>query len=314
VTFESPVVLAALLLVPLGLLAYLAAQRRRTRYATRFTNVDVLAGVMPRVPAWRRHLPAAATLLALAALAVAVARPHASVAVPRERATIMLVTDVSISMDATDVEPSRFAAAQESARTFVDEVPDEVRLGLVAFDQAANMLSTPTREHAQVRGAIEALRTGPGTATGDALKEAVDAIRRDSAGQPERPPAAIVLLSDGKTTSGSDPLQAADEARRAGIPVYTVALGTDEGVVQLGLETIPVPPDRETLRQIARISGGRYFDAPDAGELGGIYETLGSRLGTEQERREVTAAFAAGGLLLLLVGGVMSLRWSGRLP
>jgi len=313
-TFEWPLALAGLLLLPLALLAHVLAGRRRTKYATRFTNLDLLASVMPRVPAWRRHLPAAAALLALGALIVAFARPHASVAVPRERATIMLATDVSISMDATDVEPSRFAAAREAARGFVEDVPDEIRLGLVSFDQAAHMLATPTREHDRVRGAIDSLVTGPGTATGDALQEAVDAIRRDAAGQPRRPPAAILLLSDGKTTSGSDPIVAAREARREGIPIYAVALGTDQGTVQLGLETIPVPPDRQTLREVAQISRGRYFDALDADALSSIYQTLGSRLGTERERREVTAAFAAGGLLLLLAGGALSLRWNGRLP
>lgn len=313
-TFEWPLVLLGLLLLPLGVLAYLAAQRRRMRYATRFTNLEVLAAVLPRVPAWRRHLPAAAALLALGALVMAMARPHASVAVPRERATIMLVTDTSISMEATDVDPSRFAAAQKAARTFVEQVPEQIRLGLVSFDESADMLATPSRDHGQVLGAIDGLGTGPGTATGDALNEAVDAIRRDAAGQDERPPAAIVLLSDGKTTSGADPVEAAREARRAGIPVFSVALGTDEGTVTLGLETVPVPPDRQTLRQIAQVSGGRYFDAPDADQLSGIYEELGSRLGTETERREVTAAFAGGGLLLLVAGAAMSLRWSGRLP
>ena len=313
-SFEWPLLLLGLALLPLGLLAYLAAQRRRTQFATRFTNLEVLASVLPRVPAWRRHLPAAIALLALGALVLAMARPHASVAVPRERATIMLATDTSISMDATDVEPSRFEAAQAAARTFVGELPDQIRLGIVSFDQAANLLATPSRDHEAVLGAIDGLQSGPGTATGDALKEAVDAIRRDAAGQPERPPAAIVLLSDGKTTSGSDPLEAARTAKQAGIPIYAVALGTDEGTISLGLETVPVPPDRETLRQIARISGGRYFDTADADELGSIYEALGSSLGTETERREVTAAFAGGGLLLLLAGGAMSLRWSGRLP
>ena len=313
-SFEWPLLLLGLLLLPLGVAAHLAAQRRRARYATRFTNLEVLAAVVPRVPAWRRHLPAAAALLALGALVLALARPHASVAVPRERATIMLTTDTSISMDATDVEPTRFAAAQKAARSFVDDVPDQIRLGLVSFDQAANLLASPSRDHDGVGAAIDGLRTGPGTATGDALQEAIDAIRRDAADQPNRPPAAIVLLSDGKTTSGSDPLEAAREARQAGIPIYAVALGTDEGFITLGLETIPVPPDRETLRRIAEISRGRYFDAPDADQLSGIYDELGSRLGTETERREVTAAFAAGGLLLLVTGGVMSLRWNGRLP
>ena len=313
-SFEWPLALLALLLLPLLVLLYRAAQRRRMRYATRFTNLDLLARVMPRMSAWRRHVPAAAALLSLAALVVALARPHASVAVPRERATIMLVTDQSVSMEATDVDPTRLAAAKESAATFIDAIPDQLRLGLVAFDQATNLLATPSRDHDQVRAAVEGLQTGPGTATGDALVEAVDAIRRDAAGQDERPPAAIVLLSDGKTTSGGDPLEAAREARRAGVPVYSVALGTDEGVVNLGLQTVLVPPDRETLRQISRISGGRFYDAPDADELRGIYDTLGSRLGTETERREVTAAFAAGGLVLLLLAGGLSLRWNARLP
>lgn len=313
-SFEWPLALLALLLVPLAVLLYRAAQRRRMRYATRFTNLDLLARVMPRMSAWRRHVPAAAALLSLAALVVALARPHASVAVPRERATIMLVTDQSVSMEATDVDPTRLAAAKESAATFIDAIPDQLRLGLVAFDQAANLLATPSRDHEQVKTAVEGLQTGPGTATGDALEEAVDAIRRDGAGQDERPPAAIVLLSDGKTTSGGDPLEAAREARRAGVPVFSVALGTDEGVVNLGLQTVLVPPDRETLRQISRISGGRFYDAPDADELRGIYDTLGSQLGSETERREVTAAFAAGGLVLLLLAGGLSVRWNARLP
>jgi Ca-activated chloride channel family protein len=320
VTFEAPTLLLGLFLVPLAILAYLFAQRRRLRYAARFTNLDLLASVAPRRPGWRRHLPAALTLLALTALLVALARPHATIAVPRERATVMLATDASASMRATDVRPSRLDAAKGSARAFVADLPPKLRLGLVSFDQNASLLAPPTVDRAPVRGAIDTLRPGGGTATGDALRVALRSIRRDAAGEREPVPAAIVLLSDGKTTAGEDPLAVARDARRARVPIYAVALGTDEGTIALRAagssfdQTVAVPPDRATLRAIARQSGGRYFDAPSAEGLRTVYESLGSRLGKERERTEVTAAFAGGGVILLLVGGGLSLLWFGRLP
>lgn len=313
-SFASPWFLLALLLVPLVALAYAAAQRRRVRYATRFTNLDVLASVVGTTSALRRHLPAALLLLAAAALIVGLARPHRSVAVPREQATIMLVTDASASMDAVDVKPSRLAAAKESARTFTSRVAKEIKLGLVTFDESATLVAPPTREHDAVRDGIDATTSGAGTATGDGLATALEAIRRDGAGGRGRPPAAIVLLSDGKTTYGRDPVDVAREARRRGVPINTVALGTDEGVVQIGINRLNVPPDRETMKEIARVSGGRYSDAPGADQLRSIYGRLGSRLANETEQEEVTAAFAGGGLLLLLAGGLLSLRWSNRLP
>jgi Ca-activated chloride channel homolog len=313
-TFESPWFLLALLIVPLALLAYLAAQRRSLRYATRFTNLDVLATVMTGTSAVRRHLPAALLLLAASALILGLARPHRSVAVPREQATIMLVTDASASMDAVDVKPSRLAAAKESARSFTERVAEEIKLGLVTFDESATLVAPPSRDHDSVKDGIDATSSGAGTATGDGLATALEAIRRDGSGGRGRPPAAIVLLSDGKTTYGRDPVEVAREAKRRGIPINTVALGTDEGVVQIGINTLSVPPDRETMKEIARVSGGRYSDAPDEDQLRSIYARLGSRLASETEQREVTAAFAGGGLLLLLAGGLLSLRWSGRLP
>lgn len=313
-SFEWPLALLGLLAVPLAAVAYSASQRRRVRYAARFTNLDVLARVVPRVAVWRRHLAAAATLLALAALVLALARPHTTIAVPRERATVMLVTDVSASMAARDVQPSRLDAAAEAAEQFLAEVPAELRVGLVAFDQAPHRLASPSRDRDDVEGAIDSLRTGPGTATGDGLAEALQAIREDGAGGRGRPPAAIVLLSDGKTTAGRDPVAVARQARRLGIPIATVALGTPDGYVSIGGGLVPVPPDRATMREVARASGGRAFDVEDSDELATVYERLGSRLGNETERREVTAAFAAGGLLLLLAGLLTSLRRSGRVP
>ena len=313
-SFESPWYLLALLVVPLALFAYVVAQRRSLRYATRFTNLDVLASVMTGTSAVRRHLPAALLLLAATALIVGLARPHRSVAVPREQATVMLVTDVSASMDAVDVKPSRLAAAKASASSFASRVAKEIKLGLVTFDESASLVAPPSRDHDAVKDGIDAIVSGPGTATGDGLATALEAIRRDGAGGRGRPPAAIVLLSDGKTTYGRDPVEVAREAKRRGIPINTVALGTDEGVVQIGINTLSVPPDRETMKEIARVSGGRYSDAPDEDQLRSIYRRLGSRLASETEQQEVTAAFAGGGLLLLLAGGLLSLRWSGRLP
>ena len=313
-SFESPWFLLALLLIPLAVLAYLAAQRRSQRYATRFTNLEVLAAVMPGTSVLRRHLPAALLLLATAALIFGLARPHRSVAVPREQATIMLVTDASASMDAVDVKPSRLAAAKESARSFTERVAEEIRLGLVTFDESATLVAPPTREHDTIRNGIDDISSGAGTATGDGLATALEAIRRDGAGGRGKPPAAIVLLSDGKTTYGRDPVEVAREAKRRGIPINTVALGTDEGVVQIGPNTLAVPPDRETMKEIARVSGGRYSASRNEDQLKDIYARLGSRLANETEQQEITAAFAGGGLLLLLAGGLLSLRWSGRLP
>jgi Ca-activated chloride channel family protein len=284
------------------------------RYAARFTNLDVLASVVERTSAWRRHLPAAALLAALAALVTALARPMTTVAVPHERATVMLVTDVSASMAAGDVPPSRLDAAREAAQTFLGKVPAELRVGLVAFNEAPQLLARPTRDRDPVKAAIDSLRTGPGTGTGDGLAQALRAIRDDGAGGRGRPPAAIVLLSDGKTTTGSDPVSVAREAKHLGVPISTVALGTDDGYVQIGGGLIPVPPDRATMRAVARVSGGRAYDVADGDKLSSVYERLGSRLGNETEQREVTAAFAAGGLLLLLGGVLTSLRWSGRFP
>ena len=313
-SFESPLFLFGLVAIPLAVLAYLAAQRRSQRYATKFTNRDVLAAVVPATSVLRRHLPAALTLLAATALLFALARPHRSVAVPREQATIMLVTDASASMEAVDVAPSRLLAAKESAERFTERVADEIKLGLVTFDESASLVAPPSRDRDIVKSGIDATESGAGTATGDGLNTALEAIRRDGAGGRGRAPAAIVLLSDGKTTAGRDPVEVARIAKRRGVPINTIALGTDAGVVQIGPNELSVPPDRETMRDIARVSGGRYTDAPDEDQLRSIYERLGSRLGSETEQREVTAAFAAGGLILLLAGGLLSLTWSGRLP
>jgi len=323
VSFEWPLALLALLIVPLVAGAYVLVQRTRPRYAARFTNLDLLANVVRETPQWRRHVPPALFCLALAALAVALARPHATIAVPRERAAIMLVTDVSGSMTAEDVEPSRLSAAQSAGLRLAETLPDEVRLGLLTFSEVAAVEVAPTTRREPLADALAGLEAEGGTAMGDGLAGAIDVLEDVARGREEDkpPPAAIVLLSDGENTLGlQEPLEVAQRAAELGIPIYTVALGTDEGVIRQvppgGIlpETIPVPPDRETLVQIARITGGRAFQALDADRLSEIYERLGSRIATERERREITAGFAAGGILLLLGGGGLSLMWFGRLP
>jgi Ca-activated chloride channel family protein len=315
VSFASPIWLLGLLLVPAAIAAATASRRRARRYAVRFTGVPALKLAVGSTPAWRRHLPAALALAALAALVLALAKPQRTVAVPVQRASIVLVTDHSRSMQATDVRPDRLAAAQRAARTFLDQLPKEVRVGAVAFSDAPDAVQAPTTEHADAR-IIDGQVADGATATGDALQVAIDALVRDRQNG-KRPPAAIVLLSDGKTTAGRDPIAVARGAGRVRIPIYTVALGTSDATVPNPYpfgSPLSVAPDPETLRRIATASGGRAFTAEDDDQLSSIYKRLGSQLGTRKQRREVTAGFAIGGLVLLLGAGVASLRWAGRLP
>jgi Ca-activated chloride channel family protein len=311
-SFGAPLFLLALLAVPAALGALWLARRRARRYAVRFTAVPVLAGVLAGRSQARRHAPTALFLAALAALALALARPHKTVAVPIERASVVLVTDSSGSMRADDVSPTRLDAAQAAAGRFLDTLPKAVRVGAVAFSDSPYAVVPPDTDHDQARTSIESLTPDGATATGDALAAAlglVDGARKD------RPPAAIVLLSDGKRTTGRDPIPVARRAARLHVPIYTVALGTEDGTLDGPFgQSIPVAPDPETLRKIARASGGRAFAVDDADALDAVYENLGSRLGTRHETREVTAGFAAGGLVLLVAAAGLSLRWQGRLP
>jgi Ca-activated chloride channel family protein len=316
VSFREPLLLAALVLVPLALAAYLAAQRRRRRYAVRYSNVEVLALAAGRD--WARHVPAALALLALAALAIALARPERVVADERRQATVVMVTDVSGSMKATDVAPDRLQAAQAAGRTLAERLPADFKLGLVTFGSTADQLVAPTTDkHAVVR-AIGGLKVHGATAMGDGLSLALDAAQA-AVPRAIRPPAAIVLLSDGANTRGQDPITVADKAKRAGIRVYTVALGTQGGVLQTkdasgNPKTEPVPPDTGTLQEIARSTGGRFYDAANAARLREVYAGLGTRFSKLQVKQEVTAAFAGGALVLLLAGVGTSLARGGRLP
>lgn len=314
-SFAAPVVLLALLALPLLVGWYLSEQRRRREAAEAFALPALQPAIAPERPRWRRHLPALAVLLALAALVMAAARPQRTVAVPVERATIVLATDVSGSMEATDVQPNRLVAAKRAAREFVAEVPKRVNIAVIGFNAAPRVLASPTRDRAAVDAAIERLGSSGGTAAGEAIHAALSVIGKEGN---KRPPAAIVLLSDGATTSGRDPVDAARTAGDAKVPVYTVALGTRDGTITVprrggGTEVRPVPPDPRALEEMAEVSGGRSFTATSTAGLEDVYERLGSRLGRRDEKRQITSAFAGGGLLLMLAGVGMSLRWFGRL-
>jgi Ca-activated chloride channel family protein len=316
VSFATPAWLFGLALVPLALLAYQASRRRGSRYAVRYTAVPALRAAAGTVPAWRRHLPAALALAALAALVLALAKPEKTVAVPVERASIMLVTDHSRSMSATDVSPDRLSAAQRAARTFLNTLPDQVRVGAVAFSDTPDAVQAPSSDHDDARRIVDGQVADGATATGAALEVAIDALKNDKQNG-KRPPSAIVLLSDGKTTVPPDPVPVARTAGQLKIPIYTVALGTRDATVPnpnpFGTPLL-VAPDPQTLRQIAQVSGGKAFTAEDSDSLKSIYKTLGSQLGTKSQKKQITATFAIGGLVLLLGAAVSSLRWAGRLP
>jgi Ca-activated chloride channel homolog len=317
VSFQSPALLFALVLIPLAAIAYRSQSRRRNRAAEAFATPALMASVAPHRPGWRRHMPYVFYGLALAGLALALARPEVTVAVPDERASIVLATDTSGSMQATDVPPSRLVAAREAGLEFLDGVPREVRVGAVVFNHAVRSVESPTTERASVERALERVRASGGTATGEALASSLSLLEQGGAGG-RRAPAAIVLLSDGASTHGRDPLPLAEAAAQQKIPIYTVALGTDAGTIDVetptGTEQRSVPPDRETLRTLAENSGGRYFEAADSLELNEVYERLGSQVATRDEPREISGAVAGGAALLMLAGGGLSLHWFRRLP
>jgi len=316
-SFGAPLGLLALLAIPLALLALYAARRRRTAYAIRFPAATSLAVAAGSVSSWRRHVPAALALLALAALALALAKPQRTVAVPVAGASVVLVTDHSGSMSATDVEPDRLSAAEAAAETFLGKLPKPTRVGVVAYSDGPDGTLAPTTDRERVRQTIEAQSANGATATGDALQVALDTLAPDGR-KAARPASAIVLLSDGKTTAGRDPVEVARIAKRLGVPIYTVALGTADATIPNPISPlsppIAVPPDPETLKEIADVSGGRAFTSDDANQLRGIYSSLGSRLATRHEQREITAGFAGAGLVLLLAAGLFSLPRVGRLP
>ncbi|MCZ2805159.1 VWA domain-containing protein [Modestobacter sp. VKM Ac-2983] len=316
-TFQSPWWLAGLLAVVALVGLYVLLQRRRAKYAARFTNVAMLGSLVPKRAGWRRHVAFGLVALGLAVLVASLAQPSTEVRVPRERATVIMAVDVSLSMRATDVEPDRFQAMQLAAEEFVEVLPERINLGLVAFAGTAATLVTPTTDREEVRTAIENLELAEATAIGDAIFTSLTAITNYQATLAsegmEAPPARIVLLSDGYSTVGREATQAIDAANAASVPVSTIAFGTDYGTLDINGERVPVPVDRATLEQIAEETDGSYSEAASAAELSEVFEDLGSQIGYTTEAQDISPWFVRGGVLFAFLGVVASLLWTNRL-
>ena len=318
-TFATPLLLLGLLLLPLLVLAY-RLERRPSKFAVRYTNVDILATVVGGTRSWRRHAGLALFLLALAALLVGFARPSMTRLADREEATVVLVIDVSGSMQAEDVEPTRLEAAQAVVRDFLKGLPKRFKVGVVAFSETAEVAAPATDDRQLAIDAIDYLYPQRGTAIGDAIARGVEVARAADEGvSGVARPAAILLLSDGSQTEGLLlPQEGAARAKSFKIPVYTIALGTPEGIVEFnrfgGTRIIPVPPDPATLRQIATMTGGKFYEAENEPDLRKAYESMGSLVSKVERKQEVTFAFLAGGLVLLLAAAAVAVVTFPRLP
>ena len=319
-SFGWPIALVALLALPLLVVLYVWSERRRVRAQEAFGNPALLDNVVHERPGALRHLPLVVLLVALAAMIVGVARPHATVSQKREEATVILAMDVSRSMKADDVQPTRLDAARVAAKVFLEEVPEKFRVGVVSFATRAVVGVAPTDDRELVQTSLDTLAPGEGTAIGDAVALSLEVGNEQTTEDGETPPRTILLLSDGLRDGGRvDPAAAAAAAKEAGVPVHTVLVGTQDGQVREQLpggfeRIIRVPAEPETLQQVASATGGEFFTALDDEGLTAVYEELGSRLGTREVSREITDVLAAGAAGLLLVGGALSAFLFRRVP
>ncbi|MEZ5135360.1 MAG: VWA domain-containing protein [Acidimicrobiales bacterium] len=315
-TFLSPERLWLLVAVVALAAAYVVLQGRRKQYTMRFTNLDLLGAVAPKRPGWRRHVPALFFVLAIASLVVGFAKPVAEQQVPRERATVVMAIDVSLSMMADDVDPSRIDAAKAAATSFIDIVPPQLNVALVAFNGSATVKVPPTTDRTRLRDAIANLELGERTAIGEAIFASLDAVKAVPAQAEGTAPAHIVVMSDGDTTIGRPNSVAAKKAKELGIPVSTIAFGTDAGEIvdpSTG-EVTSVAVDRDALSGIAEDTGGSFFEAASEGELSEVYANIGTQVGYTTEQTEVSTVFIGGALALLSLTSVLSLVWFSRLP
>jgi len=335
--FMIPVRLWLLLAVAALAVAYAVTHLRSSRYAVRFTNLALLDSVAPDRPGWRRHVPAVLMLLALTGMVGAFAKPATDKRVPRERATIVIAIDTSLSMDATDVDPTRLAEAQAAAKEFVDLLPERLNVGLVTFNGIAKIAVPPTQDREELHAAIDQLRLGERTAIGEAIYASLDAIGVDTRDPAQLPdgtgevpepegddgssdddeiPARIVLMSDGSTTVGRPDAQAAAAAKRADVPISTIAFGTPDGVIEIENQPGPisVAVNPEALAAIANATDGTAFTAATGDELKAVYADIGSSVGYTTELRDITGTFIGGSLVLLFGAAVLSQLWFSRLP
>ena len=347
--FLWPDALWLLLLVPACVAGYLWALRRRKRNAVRYSSLELLREALGPGQRWRRHLPPALALVAVVLALLAAARPTATMVLPSERMTLALAMDVSRSMQATDVEPMRLTAAQEAARAFIGELPGHVRLGIVSFAGTAAVVQTPTDERDDMLAAIDRFQLQRGTATGSGLilalamlfpEDGIDLeaavfdrsfsrsggspLARDGAAPRPAPRAitpvapgsytsgAIILLSDGRRTTGPDPIEIAKMAADRGVRVYTVGFGTRQGgTVEVDGWSFYTRLDEDTLRAVAALTGGEYFHAGSGADLRKVYEGLSLKFAMEKQQTEIGALLSALAAVLLAVAVALSLRWFG---
>jgi len=318
VSFEHPLVLVALVAIPLLVLAWRYQERRRARQATAFSRAALIPNLVSGRPGIRRTLPLALLLAALAVLIFGVARPHANISVPRKEATIVLAIDISRSMTAQDVKPTRLTAARIAAIKFLNHVPKEYSIAVVGFGTRAFVALPPTTDRVLASDALTSLTPSEGTAIGDAISLSTRLGTRQRASDGSVPPTSVLLISDGTRDGGqTDPLVAARRAKALHIPVSTVLVGTPAGIVTNKLvggyqEQIRVPPSPGTLQRVAQLSGGEFFRAQTGEALNSVYKKLATRIGHRTQKREISDFFAGGALALLLAGGGLSALWFRR--
>jgi Ca-activated chloride channel family protein len=328
--------LLSLALIPPGVLLYSAVGRRRRRLAAAHGGLGLALAEPGRRAGFRRRVPAALFLAGFAVMAVALARPQGVVSLPREEGTVILAFDVSGSMAATDLSPTRLDAARTAAKDFVERQPPTVLIGVVAFSDSGLTVQAPTSDPAPVLAAIDRLAPERGTSLATGIRASLNAIAVAAAGPsvdyysnrspvptseptPVPPgtyaPAVIVLLTDGENTVAPDPADAAQAAADRGVRIYTVGIGSPGGsTLDLGGFKVHTQLDDATLRQIARVTGGAYFGAADEQSLRSVYDSMDTQLVVRPEAMEITSIFAGASILILTVGGLLALRWMGRLP
>ena len=348
-SFQWPELLWGLALLPLLVAAYAWLQRRRKRLALRYASLSLVRDALARGPGWRRHVPPTLLLVAIALMIVATARPEGEVTLPTKQETIILAMDVSGSMRATDVQPSRIAAAQEAARAFVGDQPRTTRIGIVTFAGTAALVQPPTHSREDLLAAIDRFQLQRGTAVGSGILVSLKTILPDvefdlrssnprpsardgprSLGAtppkdaPKAPPApaepgsmgsaVIILLTDGQTTTGPDPIESAKMAAERGVRVYTVGVGTPQGEI-VGAEgwSMRVRLDEDALKNIANLTRGEYFYAGSAGDLRKVYEALNTRFTFEKKSIEITALFAAAAAIVTILAAALSVLWFHRI-
>ncbi|WP_297750461.1 VWA domain-containing protein [uncultured Tessaracoccus sp.] len=313
--FESPQRLWALLALPVLVLLYVILLRLKKRFSMRFTNTGVLGKVVGGQKRWTRHVAVAMSLCSLVALALAWAQPLGTEKERRERATVVMVVDTSQSMQATDVSPNRLDAAKQQAQEFVNGLPESYNVALVELSGQPSVRMPPSTDRGALSRAIGALQLKDGTAIGDSIDEALAAVKLAPVGDDEEPaPAMVVLLSDGTNTDGGEPSAAAQRAKQAKVPIYTVAFGTENGYVDLDGKREQVAPDVAALDKIAKDTDGKAVTADSAGALKDAYKNLESTFGYEEVQKPITAQYAFASLGFAIVAALGAVMMAARWP